>query len=226
MMSRSSIIVSLRLLRRFRSTFWRWVERANQETPGPTTVIMSFFFTIVKYNILELSKCSGTTRPAGRTMGGAASGWSRAARDVYEPCTGSCVEPEGARRRSVGNFLVSSPISFLRRANRCCAGLSFRQIGPPGAPSWRPTARMGTFREGMAMRVTARLAPTVRRQTRLGACVMKDLEEMLERLFQTAWSLRPSPARNQVFRELEQFRLQIDALRKRTELPERKDASG
>jgi hypothetical protein len=78
----------------------------------------------------------------------------------------------------------------------------------------------------MAMRVTARLAPTVRRQTRLGACVMKDLEEMLERLFQTAWSLRPSPARNQVFRELEQFRLQIDALRKRTELPERKDASG
>jgi hypothetical protein len=55
---------------------------------------------------------------------------------------------------------------------------------------------------------------------------MKDLEEMLERLFQTAWSLRPSPARNQVFRELEQFRLQIDALRKRTELPERKDASG
>jgi hypothetical protein len=108
---------------------------------------MSFFFTIVKYNILELSECSGTTRPADRTMGGAASGWSRAARDVYEPCTGSCVAREGARRRSVGNFLASSPISLLRRANRCSAGLSFRQNRAARRPSWRPTARMRTLRE-------------------------------------------------------------------------------
>jgi hypothetical protein len=55
---------------------------------------------------------------------------------------------------------------------------------------------------------------------------MQDLEEKLERLFQTAWSLQPGPVRIQIFSELDQFRIRIDALRKRAELPERKNASG
>jgi hypothetical protein len=56
---------------------------------------------------------------------------------------------------------------------------------------------------------------------------MQDLEQKLIRLFQTAWKLQPGPVRNQIFRELEQFRLRINALRKGAELPaERKDASG
>jgi hypothetical protein len=62
---------------------------------------------------------------------------------------------------------------------------------------------------------------------RLGVCAMQDLEQKLIRLFQTAWKLQPGPVRNQIFRELEQFRLRINALRKGAELPaERKDASG
>ena len=55
---------------------------------------------------------------------------------------------------------------------------------------------------------------------------MQDLEQKLKRLFQTALKLRPGPVRNQIIRELEQFRLRINALRKRAELPERKNASG
>jgi hypothetical protein len=61
---------------------------------------------------------------------------------------------------------------------------------------------------------------------RLGVCAMQDLEQRLKQLFQTAWKLQPGPVRNQIFRELEQFRLRINALRKGAELAERKDASG
>ena len=80
-------------------------------------------------------------------------------------------------------------------------------------------------------RNTVRLTSPVRRDTgfsqmRLGGCAMQDLEQKLKRLFQTALKLQPGPARNQIFRELEQFRLRINALRKRAELPERKNASG
>jgi hypothetical protein len=53
---------------------------------------------------------------------------------------------------------------------------------------------------------------------------MQELEEELKRLFETAWKLQPGPARNQIFRELEQFRLRIAALRERIEFPERKNA--
>ena len=38
---------------------------------------------------------------------------------------------------------------------------------------------------------------------------MQDLEETLERLFQTAWSLQPGPVRIQIFSELEQFRFDL-----------------
>jgi hypothetical protein len=41
-------------------------------------------------------------------------------------------------RPAPGNFLTSSLIAFLRRANRCSAGLGFRQIEPPGAPPGGP----------------------------------------------------------------------------------------
>ena len=63
-------------------------------------------------------------------------------------------------------------------------------------------------------RNTARLTQPVHRgqgflQTRLGTCAMQDLEETLERLFQTAWSLQPGPVRIQIFSELEQFRIRI-----------------
>jgi hypothetical protein len=41
-------------------------------------------------------------------------------------------------RPAPGNFLTSSLIAFLRRANRCSAGLSFLQIEQPGAPPGGP----------------------------------------------------------------------------------------
>jgi hypothetical protein len=53
---------------------------------------------------------------------------------------------------------------------------------------------------------------------------MQELEQELKRLFETAWKLQPGPVRKQIFRELEQFRLRINALQKRAELPERKNA--
>ena len=43
-------------------------------------------------------------------------------------------------RPAPGNFLTSSLISFLRQANCCSAGLSFRQNGAARRPSWRPTS--------------------------------------------------------------------------------------
>jgi hypothetical protein len=53
---------------------------------------------------------------------------------------------------------------------------------------------------------------------------MQGLEQELNRLFETARKLQPGPVRNQIFRELEQFRLRISALQERAELPERKNA--
>jgi hypothetical protein len=53
---------------------------------------------------------------------------------------------------------------------------------------------------------------------------MQELEQELKRLLETAWKLQPGSVRNQIFRELEQFRLRINALQKRAELPERKNA--
>jgi hypothetical protein len=53
---------------------------------------------------------------------------------------------------------------------------------------------------------------------------MQELERELKRLSETAWKLQPGPVRNQIFSELEQFRLRISALQKRAELPERKIA--
>jgi len=52
---------------------------------------------------------------------------------------------------------------------------------------------------------------------------MQELEQQLKRLFETAGKLQPGPVRNQIFRELEQFRLRIVALQKRIDFPERKD---
>jgi hypothetical protein len=54
---------------------------------------------------------------------------------------------------------------------------------------------------------------------------MQELEQELKRLFETAWKVQRGPVRNQIFRELEQFRLRINALQERAELPERKNAS-
>jgi hypothetical protein len=77
-------------------------------------------------------------------------------------------------------------------------------------------------------RTTARLASAVRgaqvSKMRLGVYGMQELEQELKRLLETAWKLQPGPVRNQIFRELEQFRLRINALQKRAELPERKNA--
>jgi hypothetical protein len=53
---------------------------------------------------------------------------------------------------------------------------------------------------------------------------MQKLEQELKRLFETAWKLQPGPVRDQIFRELYQFRLRVNALQKRTELLERKNA--
>jgi hypothetical protein len=53
---------------------------------------------------------------------------------------------------------------------------------------------------------------------------MQELEQELKRLFETAWKVQRGPVRNQIFRELEQFRLRINALQDRAELPERKKA--
>jgi hypothetical protein len=53
---------------------------------------------------------------------------------------------------------------------------------------------------------------------------MRELEQELKRLFEVAWKLQPGPVRNQIFRELEQFRLRINALQARAELAERKNA--
>jgi hypothetical protein len=53
---------------------------------------------------------------------------------------------------------------------------------------------------------------------------MQELEQELKRLFETAWKLQPGSVRNQIFRELEQFRLRINALQKRPVLPERENA--
>ena len=53
---------------------------------------------------------------------------------------------------------------------------------------------------------------------------MQDLEQQLKRLLETAWKLQLGSDRNQIFRELEQFRLRINALQQRAELPERKNA--
>jgi hypothetical protein len=53
---------------------------------------------------------------------------------------------------------------------------------------------------------------------------MQEMERELKRLFETAWKLQSGPVRNQIFRELEQFRLRINALQKRAELPEGKNA--
>jgi hypothetical protein len=47
-----------------------------------------------------------------------------------------------------------------------------------------------------------------------------------ETAFSNGFEASARPVRNQIFRELEQFRLRINALRKRAELPERKNASG
>jgi hypothetical protein len=55
---------------------------------------------------------------------------------------------------------------------------------------------------------------------------MQDLEQKLKRLFQTALKLQRGPVRNQIFRELEQFRLRINAFQERAKLPERKNAPG
>jgi hypothetical protein len=61
-----------------------------------------------------------------------------------------------AERKGVGT-VASGIFRHDRRSLYCAgpiaasAGLSFRQIGPPGAPSWRPTTRMGTLRDGVAM---------------------------------------------------------------------------
>jgi hypothetical protein len=55
-------------------------------------------------------------------------------------------------------------------------------------------------------------------------CGMQELEQELKRLLETAWKLQPGPVRNQIFRELERFRLQINALQERAALPERKNA--
>ena len=55
-------------------------------------------------------------------------------------------------------------------------------------------------------------------------CGMQELELELKRLLETAWKLQLGPDRNQIFRELEQFRLRINALQERAELPERKNA--
>jgi len=53
---------------------------------------------------------------------------------------------------------------------------------------------------------------------------MQELEQELKQLLETAWKVQPGPVRNQIFRELEQFRLRINALQERAELPERKNA--
>jgi predicted DCC family thiol-disulfide oxidoreductase YuxK len=53
---------------------------------------------------------------------------------------------------------------------------------------------------------------------------MRELEQELKRLFEVAWKLQPGPVRNQIFRELEQFRLRISAFQERAKLPERKNA--
>ena len=50
------------------------------------------------------------------------------------------------------------------------------------------------------------------------------MEQELKRLFEVAWKLQPGPVRNQIFRELEQFRLRISAFQERAKLPERKNA--
>src|SRR5258707_15170755 len=44
---------------------------------------------------------------------------------------------------------------------------------------------------------------------------MQELEQELKRLLETAWKVQPGPVRNQIFRELEQFRLRINALQER-----------
>ena len=54
---------------------------------------------------------------------------------------------------------------------------------------------------------------------------MQELEQELKRLFEAAWKLQPGPVRNEIFRELEQFKFRINALQKRAELPERKNAA-
>jgi hypothetical protein len=55
-------------------------------------------------------------------------------------------------------------------------------------------------------------------------CGMQELEQELKRLLEMAWKLQLGPDRNQIFRELGQFRLRINALQERAELPERKNA--
>jgi hypothetical protein len=55
-------------------------------------------------------------------------------------------------------------------------------------------------------------------------CRMQDLEQELKGLFEAARKLQPGPVRNEIFGELEQFKLRINALQKRAELPERKNA--
>jgi hypothetical protein len=55
-------------------------------------------------------------------------------------------------------------------------------------------------------------------------CGMQELEQELKRLLETAWKLQLGSDRNQIFRELGQFRLRINALQERAELPERMNA--
>jgi hypothetical protein len=54
---------------------------------------------------------------------------------------------------------------------------------------------------------------------------MQELEQELKGLFEAARKLRPGPVQNEIFGELEQFKLRINALQKRADLPERKNAT-